>query len=276
MCRGCAGIGSKRRSIVRPRKSFASLWLSGTRSVAGARTTKPFPIKHAARCIGSKALREPKNPKIQNLFEGPETVGFFGFPRAFWFSYRNPKTTIVFFFGFPTEIQKNQGFFGFSPETYPKNKKTQGFLGFPPKIQKNPVNFWISVGKPKKTLVHTGKTKKSKSFGPRRKVLVFWNFGFLFFFGFVVPSAETKNAKIQNFSEGPETFGFFGFPRVFLVFLQKSKNNHSVFLVFQQKSKKTQPRVFLSSNRNPKQTKVFLILRPNQKTKKSRVFWLYT
>ena len=100
MCRGCAGIGSKRRSIVRPRKSFASLWLSGTRSVAGARTTKPFPIKHAARCIGSKALREPKNPKIQNLFEGPETVGFFGFPRAFWFSYRNPKTTIMFFLVF--------------------------------------------------------------------------------------------------------------------------------------------------------------------------------
>ena len=91
MCRGCAGIGSKRRSIVRPRKSFASLW-PGTRSVASARTTKPFPIKHAARCIGSKA-QTAKNPKIQNLSEGPETFGFFGFPTVIWFSYRNPKKT---------------------------------------------------------------------------------------------------------------------------------------------------------------------------------------
>ena len=101
VCRGCAGIGSKRRSIVRPRKSFASLWLSGTRSVASARTTKPFPIKHAARCIGSKAPRT-KNPRIQNRTEGPETFGFFGFPRVFCFSNKNPKTT---------------RFFGFTPET---------------------------------------------------------------------------------------------------------------------------------------------------------------
>ena len=31
-------------------------------------------------------------------------------------------------------------------------------------------------------------------------------------------TTETKKPKIQSLCEGPETFGFFGFPRGFLVF----------------------------------------------------------
>ena len=116
----------------------------------------------------------------------------------FWFSCsvsgEKPKKTLCFFFGFLLENQKN----------------TMCFFGFLLENQKNP-----------------RKNKKSKSFGPLRRVLDFW------IFGFVVPSAETKktkNPKIQNLSEGPETFGFVGFPRVFfLVFQQKSKKSHGFF-----------------------------------------------
>ena len=139
------------------------------------------------------------------------------------------------FFGFPTESNKAQGFFGFSPETEQENqKKPCVFLVFHLKSQKNHVIFWISVGKSK----NPRKTKKSKSFGPLRKVLDFWFFGF-----FVSAEGTTKPKiqKIQNPSEGPETFGFFGFPRVFFGFPTKiNKKNTWCFLVFQQKSKKTQ------------------------------------
>ena len=117
MCRGCAGIGSKRRSIVRPRKSFASLWLSGTRSVAGARTTKPFPIKHAARCIGSKALREPKIQKSKTFLRGPKLLDFLVFLGLFGFPTEIQKNTTQGFFVFQQKSKTNQGFFGFSPET---------------------------------------------------------------------------------------------------------------------------------------------------------------
>ena len=44
------------------------------------------------------------------------------------------------------------------------------------KSKKIHVNFWISVGKQK----NPRKIQKSKSFGPRRKVLDFWIFGFWF------------------------------------------------------------------------------------------------
>ena len=52
--------------------------------------TKTGKYNYMLRAVLALRLREPK---IQNLCEGPETFGFFGFPRVF--------------FGFPTEIQKN-------------------------------------------------------------------------------------------------------------------------------------------------------------------------
>ena len=78
------------------------------------------------------------------------------------------------FFGFPTEIQKTQGVFAFHQRPSKKNK-TNCVFWFPFKIKKH-VMFWISVGKPKKTL---GRPNKNKSFGPLRKVLGFWSFVFL-------------------------------------------------------------------------------------------------
>ena len=68
------------------------------------------------------------------------------------------------------------------------------------------------------------KTKKSKSFGPLRKVLDFW------IFGFVVPSAETKKTKNPKpVLRGPKLLDCLGFPRVFLVFQQKSKKSRGFF-----------------------------------------------
>ena len=83
------------------------------------------------RAVLALRLRERK---IQNPSEGPETVGFFGFPRFVLFSNRNPKKHMVFF-GFPTEIPKSTGFF--SPETEQENQKNPVFFGFPPKIKKS-------------------------------------------------------------------------------------------------------------------------------------------
>ena len=90
------------------------------------------------RAVLALRLREPKNPKIQNLLRGPKLLDFLIFLRFFWFSKRNPeKKTWCFlekivFFGFPTEIKKTQGFSGFSPETEQDNKR-------------NPVFFWFST-----------------------------------------------------------------------------------------------------------------------------------
>ena len=106
------------------------------------------------RAVLALRLREPK---IQNLSEGPETFGFFCFHRVFWFSNRNPKTHCVF--GFPTEIKKTHGFLFFTRNLTKKQKKHV-------KSPKNNVFFWISVGK-QKTL------GKPKSCGPLRKVLDF-------------------------------------------------------------------------------------------------------
>ena len=71
-------------------------------------------------------------------------------------------------------------------------------------------------------------TNKSKSFGPLRKVLDFLEF--------LVSAEGTTKPKIQNLSEGPETFGFFGFPRVFC-FLTEIQKKTVFFLVFHLKSK---------------------------------------
>ena len=100
------------------------------------------------------------------------------------------------------EKPKNPVFFRFLLE----NQKTQSFFGFLLENQKNPRKFKIQ-----------------KFRAPQK------GFGFLVF--------GTTKTKIQNLSEGPETFGFFGFPRVFLVFQQKSKKSH-VFFDFRWKSKK--------------------------------------
>ena len=81
-------------------------------------------------------LRRGK-PKNQNLSEGPETFGFFGFPRVF--------------LGFPTEIPKNhmvflnlggnrkktQGVFGFLVRSLVKNQKNLLFFSFFLKNQKH-------------------------------------------------------------------------------------------------------------------------------------------
>ena len=60
---------------------------------------------------------------------------------------------------------------------------------------------------------HLGKPKKTKVSGPSPR---FWIFGFVGF-GFRRRHFKTKNPKIQILSEGPQTFGFVGFPRVFSV-----------------------------------------------------------
>ena len=92
-----------------------------------------------------------------------------------------------------------------------------------------------------------------------------------------VLALRLREPKIQKSKTclRPETFGFLGFPRVFLVFPQKSKKNHSVF-GFPTEIQKTQ---------------VFFVFhqRPNQKTKKiqgcfgfppkipkAQVFWFFT
>ena len=116
---------------------------------------------------------------------------------VFWFSNRNPKNT---------------GFLGFSPETEQENqKKPCGFLVFHLKSKNSHVIFRISVGKPK----NPRKKQKIQEFRAPQK-----GFGFLdfWFFGFRRRHYKTKNPKIQNLSEGPETFGFFfGFLGFFLV-----------------------------------------------------------
>ena len=168
-----------------------------------------------------------KNPKIQNLSEGPETFGFFGFPRVFLFSNRNPKNHVVFL-DFKWKNQKKHRVFWFSCSVFGEKPKNPCFLDFCWKTKKHHVLFWISVRKQQKTL---GKPKNPKVSGPSER---FW------IFGFVVPSAETKKTKIQNLAEGPETFGFLGFPRVFL-FSNRNPKNHVVFLDFKWKNqKKTQ------------------------------------
>ena len=108
-----------------------------------------------------KALQNQKS-KIQNLSEGPETFVFLVF-LGFWFSNRNQK--------------KHRVVLVFHQRPNKKITKNPVLFGFPPKIQKNHVFFWISVGKPK----NPRKTKKSKSFGPLRKILDFRNFVFFWF-----------------------------------------------------------------------------------------------
>ena len=116
-----------------------------------------------------KALQNQKS-KIQNLSEGPQTFRFFGFPRVFLVFHQKSQKKHMVFFGFPTEIQKTQGVFAFSPETEQKNKQTV-FFWFPFKIKKHYVLDFC--WKAKKTL---GRPNKNKSFGPLRKVLGFWSF----------------------------------------------------------------------------------------------------
>ena len=198
MCRGCAGIGSKRRSIVRPRKSFASLWLSGTRSVASFCTRKPFPIKHAAPCLGSKAQRT-KNPKIQNLSEA-RNFWIFGFPYVFLVFPQKSQKNIVFlvfqqkskkpkfFLFFTRDLTKKpkksrvvlvfhlkckkHRFFGFSPETEQENQKSLCFL-FSAQNPQKPCDFFGFLLENQK---NTRKTKQKQKFRAPQK-----DFGFLFF-----------------------------------------------------------------------------------------------
>ena len=114
-------------------------------------------------------LRRGK-PKNQNLSEGPETFGFFGFPRVF--------------LGFPTEIPKNHmvflnlggnrkkstGCFWFSCSVSgEKPKKTLCFLDFCWRT-KNTIFFWISVWKPRKTKKIQKSRATQKGFG----FLDFW------------------------------------------------------------------------------------------------------
>ena len=120
------------------------------------------------------------------------------------------------------ENQKNTGFFGFLVRSLVKNQKNPVFfLDFCWKTKKHHVFFGFLL----ENQNNPRKTKKSKSFGPLRRVLDFW------VFGFVVPSAETKEPKNQNLSAGPETFGFFGFPRFFW-FSNRNPKNHMFFFGF--------------------------------------------
>ena len=116
---------------------------------------------------------------------GQRKFGFFGCPRVFWFSNRNQKTHGVF--GFPTEIQKTQGFLVFHQRPNKKTKIPCVFC-FPPKIQ-----FGFLLEKPKTPR----KTKKNKSFGPLTKVLDFWICGF-WFPPKALQNQKSKNPKIQK------------------------------------------------------------------------------
>ena len=179
---------------------------------------------------------ETKNQKSK--LRGPKLSVFLVFLRFFWFSNRNPKNH-MFFLDFRWKTKKNTVLFWFSCSVSgEKPKKPCVFLDFCWKTKKHHVFFWIFVGKPK----NPRKNKKSKSFGPLRRVLDFW------IFGFVVPSAETKKPKIQKsktFLRGPKLLDllvflgfFFGFPTeiqkitwIFWILGGKPKK-HSVFLVF--------------------------------------------
>ena len=114
---------------------------------------------------------------------------------------------------------------------------------------KTPCVFWISVGKPKNTMCFCwdfwwqtkktlGKPKNLKVWGPSER---FWILDFWFCSAFG-GNQKCKNPKIQNLSEGLETFGFCGFPSFFLAFQQESKN-HMGFWILSGKPKNT--RLFL-------------------------------
>ena len=133
------------------------------------------------RAVLALRLREPKIQKSKTFLRGPKLLDFFIFLRFFWFLSEIKKHMVLF--GFPTEIKKKLGFFGFSPEIEQENQKNPVFFGFPPRIQKKIVILWISVGK----LKNPRKTKKSKSFGPLRKVLDF--------FWFPPKALQTKHPK---------------------------------------------------------------------------------
>ena len=129
--------------------------------------------KHLERpCDYDDGNQKTKNPKIQSLCEGPETFGFFGFPRVFLvflgFALKKP----WFFLDFCWKTKKTQGFFGFSAGFLAKNQKNLVFfLDFCWKTKKN-TRFcwffcWVSGEKPKKTLffwISAGKTKKNHGF----------------------------------------------------------------------------------------------------------------
>ena len=129
---------------------------------------------------------ETKKPKIQNLSERPETFGFFGFPMVFWFSNRNPKKSHVFFWILGGKPKKHRFFLFSCSVSGEKPKNPCVFLDFCWKPN-TMCFFWISVGKQKNPRT----TKKSKSFGPLRKVLDFWIF---WFFGSLSLRANTARS----------------------------------------------------------------------------------
>ena len=123
--------------------------------------------------------QKTKNPKIQSLCEGPETFGFFGFPRVFLvflgfalkkpcvfldFCWKTKKTQgfFVFLLGFWRKTKKTLCFFGFLLE----NQKTQGFFGFSAgflvKNQKKPCFFWFLLENQKKPWFRWDETQKTK------------------------------------------------------------------------------------------------------------------
>ena len=126
-----------------------------------------------------KHARKTKNPKVS----GPsERFWIFGFvvpsavPRVFLVFQQKSKKTHGFFLILGGKPKKHQVLFGFLVRSLVENQKTPCvFLDFCWKTKKHHVFFWISVGKPK----NTRKTKKSKSFGPLRRVLDFGIFGIL-------------------------------------------------------------------------------------------------
>ena len=83
---------------------------------------------------------ETNNPKIQNLSAGPETFGFFGFPRVFLFFQQKSKKSYVFF-DFRSKTKKHRVFFYFLVWSLVKNKKTLCFLDFCWKTKKNLGSF---------------------------------------------------------------------------------------------------------------------------------------
>ena len=126
--------------------------------------------------------KKNKKTKSKTFLRGPRLLDFLVFLVFFGFALTKP----LLFWIFGGKPQK-QGFFGF-------------LVGFPVKTQNKPCVFLDFCWKTKKPL---GTPQNPKVSGPSHRLLNFWIFG---------SSAETKKPKIQSLSEGPETFGFFGFP----------------------------------------------------------------
>ena len=160
--------------------------------------------------------------------------------------FQQKSQTTQGFFCFPTETKKHRVFLVFHQRPN-KKKKTLCFLFYTQNLKKNDVIVWISVGKPK----NPRKTKKSKSFGPLRKFLIFgfWVFWF--------PPKAIQNQKSKTFLRGPKLLDFWVFLGFFAFPTEIQKNTwcflvpkkHMVFWIFHQRpNNKTKNTLFSLSH----------------------------